>query len=197
MALLITFSEQQEIKPIASNSEDRFAQIMEETQINELQDLLGFQLYQDLTQNPTDSKYVTLLDGTTFTYCNQTIEMQGLKTVLAHYFFANYTRENGLQDTFSGHRIHQFPESNPINDVDKKKIESRARETAYKFWREVELYLNENRTTYEYWRCGPARKVFAPKIKRSSRPIMSTDFKFDTLASSKRHISKDNCGCIE
>ena len=195
MALLITFNEQQGIKPIADNSEKRFDQIMEETQTNELQDLLGFQLYQDLIQNPTDAKYVDLLDGTTFTYCDQTITMAGLKTVLAHYFYANYTRENPSHDTFSGHRIHQIPESNPINDVAQKKIESRARETAYKFWREVELFLNENRNTYEYWRCDSARKVFKPKIKRLSRPLTTSEVIGRNF--SKRHITGDNCGCIE
>lgn len=187
MALLITYNEQQTIKPIASNSQIRFAQIMEETQINELQDLLGFQLYQDLIKNPTDSKYATLLNGVDWTYNDQVIHMSGLKYVLAHYFFANYTRENQYKDTFSGHVSHNIPESNRVNDIEKNRIEKRARETAYKFWREVKLYLDNNGNTYAYWNRSSDSKVFRPKMKRLTQ--VQTNSYYDNNIFSKRHIT--------
>lgn len=175
MALLITFSEQQTIKPISANSEVRFAQIMEETQINELQELLGFKLYQDLTQNPTKEIYLDLLNGKVWEYCGQQIKMNGLKYVLAHYFYSNYIEENPLHDTYSGHMIHEIDEARTAPDTKLHKLKKRARETASKFWMEVKLYLDNNSDTYEYWRCSKRHGVFNPKIERLSKTETNTE----------------------
>ncbi len=169
MTLLITFNEQQSIKKISANNEDSFADIMEEVQTNELQDLLGFELYQDLINNPTSAKNVILLDGTTWIYNSQSIVMKGLKYVLAHYFIAQYAEEIRKKDTFSGYVKHNFDESNQVNENDRHKTEKRARETAAKFWNEVKLYLDNHNDTYTYWNCTESKTVFHPKIKRLTK----------------------------
>lgn len=169
MALLITSSECKTIKPFSDNNDSRYSQIMEEVQINELQDLLGFELYQDLINNPTSAQNVILLDGVDWEYNDQTIKMHGLKYVLAHYFYAVYTREIRKQDTFSGLVQHNFDESNQVSENDRRLTESRARETAAKFWNEVKLYLDNNSDTYTYWYCRGKRKVFNPKVRRLTK----------------------------
>lgn len=169
MALLITYSEQQTIKPISENNQSRFAQIMEEVQINELQELLGIELYQDLINNPTSAQNVILLDGTTWTYNSQSIVMKGLKYVLAHYFIAPYVDEIPKQDTFSGYVKHNFDESNQTNENEKHATKKRARETAMKFWREVELYLDNHQDTYTYWKCANSKNFARPKMRRLTR----------------------------
>jgi|GEM_PF-2384636 len=169
MALLITETETRTIKPFSENNSDRFEEIMEEVQINELQDLLGFELYQDLINNPASPQNAILLNGTIWTYNDQSLKMHGLKYVLAHYFNANYTREIRKQDTFSGLVQHNFDESNQVSENDRRLTESRARETAAKFWNEVRLYLDNNSDTYTYWYCGSGRKVFRPKMRRLTK----------------------------
>ena len=53
--LLWTYANQQTIKPIAANfPQTKFEQIMEETQVEDLQKLLGFEFYQDIIQNSGD-----------------------------------------------------------------------------------------------------------------------------------------------
>ena len=186
MALLITYNEQQAIKSISTNNEDRFSQIMEETQINELQSLLGWRLYQDLIQNPDSPQNVILLDGKTWTYDDQSIKMHGLKYVLAHYYYSNYASEIKKQDTFSGFVKHDFDESNPVTVNEQHATKKRARETAAKFWNEVKLYLNNNTDTYTYWYCKSDDKIFHPKISRLTKlhnndidTITDTNFKRD------------------
>lgn len=187
MSLLITFSEQQNIKPISPNSEPRFAQIMKETQINELQELLGFQLYQDLIQNPTSTNNNLLLNGAIWEYCGQKIKMHGLKYVLAHYFYSNYSRENKNHDTYSGQMIHQIAEAQHVSIQELNGIKKRARETASKFWQEVKLFLDNNTNSYPYWFCDKKRKgVFKPKISRLSRPVTNSEYEYML---SKRHTT--------
>ena len=169
MALLITYNEAQAIKSFSANNEDRFEDIMNEVQINELQELLGFQLYQDLTNNPTSAQNVILLDGVEWSYNDQTIKMNGLKHVLAHYFIANYTEEIKKQDTFSGYVKHDFQESNPTTVNEDHKTIKRARETAAKFWNEVKLYLDYNNNTYTYWNCADSQSFTKPKIRRLTK----------------------------
>lgn len=178
LQLLITLNEQQAIKPISTNSENRFNQIMLETQANDLQELLGFRLYNDLVRNRTTYKYLRLLNGTDWDYCGQTIHMSGLKYVLAHYFFSNYTRENGVNDTFSGHITHNWNEGERVSDNHRREIEKRAREIAFKYWNEVKLYLDNNSSTYKYWCYSTKGQVFKPKMKRLSRPVTNTERKY-------------------
>jgi hypothetical protein len=185
MALLITYNEAQAIKKFSSNNEDDYAQIMEEVQINELQELLGFELYQDLINNPTSAQNVILLDGTTWTYGSQSIVMKGLKYVLAHYFIAQYAEEIRKKDTFSGYVKHNFDESNQVTENDRHKTEKRARETAAKFWNEVKLYLDNHNDIYTYWNCSESKTVFHPKMRRltklhtNSINLVSTNSKRD------------------
>lgn len=173
---LITFSQQQTIKPISANNEDRFEQIMLETENTELQDLLGLELYNDVVLNPTTTENARLIAGLSWEYGNATIKMHGLKYVLAYYFYANYIYESDLQDTFSGVKIHRFDESNDADKSRKDKQAKRARENSGKYWTEVKLYLDNNSSDYPLWNCSATRKTYKPKISRLSRPIMNTDF---------------------
>lgn len=173
---LITFSQQQAIKPISSNNEQRFSSIMQDTETNELQDLLGMQLYNDMILYPTKTTNKRLLDGLSWVYGDAQLQMNGLKYVLAWYFYANYIHESDLQDTFSGVVVHNFDESRAADKSRKDKYASRARETAGKYWAEVKLYLDNNSDDYPLWLCDNKRKVFKPLIRRLSRPTMNTDF---------------------
>ena len=162
---LINYTTQQAIKPISANNEDRFEQIMVETEIKDLQPLLGVSLYQDLIQNSAEPKYVTLIEGTTWTLNGKPYIMKGLKYVIAYLFYANYVEQVAIADTFSGFVQHTFAESQHVEAVEKRRIASMNREIAARYWEECRLYLSNNIATYtEYMADG--EKVFSPKIQR-------------------------------
>ena len=165
MATLINFATQQLLKPISVNNENKFTQVMTETEVKDLQPLLGESLYQDLIQNASDAKYVTLLGGVEWELSGKTYKMSGLKYVLAYFFFANYYNEGQIADTFSGPVTHRFDESNPIEFKDKMQIISQTREIASRYWEEVKLYIENNLDTYTEW-MADGEKVFSPKIER-------------------------------
>ena len=165
MATLINYTTQQAIKPISANNEDRFEQIMLETEVKDLQPLLGVSLYQDLIQNRAEPKYVTLIEGTTWTLNGKPYIMKGLKYVIAYLFYANYVEQVAIADTFSGFVQHTFAESQHVEAVEKRRIASMNREIAARYWEECRLYLGNNIATYtEYMADG--EKVFSPKIQR-------------------------------
>ena len=165
MATLINYTTQQAIKPISANNADRFEQIMLETEVKDLQPLLGVSLYQDLIQNRAEPKYVTLIEGTTWTLNGKPYIMKGLKYVIAYLFYANYVEQVAIADTFSGFVQHTFAESQHVEAVEKRRIASMNREIAARYWEECRLYLSNNIATYtEYMAAG--EKVFSPKIQR-------------------------------
>ena len=165
MATLINYTTQQLIKPISENNAGRFEQIMVETEIKDLQPLLGVSLYQDLIQNSAEPKYVTLIEGTTWTLNGKPYIMKGLKYVIAYLFYANYVEQVAIADTFSGFVQHTFAESQHVEAVEKRRIASMNREIAARYFEEVRMYMNHANVTYSEY-IGDGEKVFSPKIQR-------------------------------
>jgi hypothetical protein len=64
MLLLLSFNEQNTIKPISLNNEDRYNQIATEVESLELDKLLGYAFYQAVAANPEN--YTDLLNGCSF-----------------------------------------------------------------------------------------------------------------------------------
>jgi hypothetical protein len=69
MNILWTQNEQQTIRPVSANNIDRkFNRLAELTQIKDLKPLLGYDMFQDLIQNSSETANAELLNGGTFTY---------------------------------------------------------------------------------------------------------------------------------
>ena len=64
---LLTYNQQQAIKPISANNERRYLQLQKDVEDVELPRLLGFKLAQLVQDNPLN--HVDLLDGSAFDYC--------------------------------------------------------------------------------------------------------------------------------
>jgi len=91
MTILWTKEEQTTIRPISANNIDRkFARLAELTMVKDLKPLLGFDMFQDLIQNSSETANAKLLAGGTYTYNGVTYTFDGLKYVLANFLFANY-----------------------------------------------------------------------------------------------------------
>lgn len=151
MAALWTYSEQQNIRPISANNEALFAKLALEVQVTELQDLLGFEFYQDMVQNPASTANATLLAGDSWTSGGITYTFNGLKYVLAYFFFARYITESRNFDTFVGLIRKELPEGEPLNEGSIRNLENKYRKIAGSYWKECEQYLIDNASDYLYF----------------------------------------------
>jgi len=166
MSALLSFNQQQSVKPIAANNESRFAQWSEEVQERELKKLIGTKLYQDLVNNSTSAIYLELLNGGTFVANDFTYTQLGLRYVLAFFIYSEYLSDSKLQDTFAGFVKKNIPESRQAEIGEIKAKQNRARQLAFGAWEEIKLFLDNNTDTYEYWECANVRKIYPPEITK-------------------------------
>jgi len=163
---IITYNQQQAIRPISANRSADYLQIAEETQENDLKRLLGVELYQDIVNNPTEAIYVTLLEGGTFEYNDFTYTQKGLRYVLAYLIYAEYINETRIFDTFSGLVKKNIPESDQAEHGEIKSKQLKYRQLALGAFEEIRLFLNQNTDTYTLWDSANEKKVFNPKITK-------------------------------
>ncbi len=175
MALILTLTQQQAIKPISPNQKTGFYdQLASETEENELRDLVGDALKQDLQENASDENNEKLLDGDAFKDCDgNTIKHKGLRFVLAYYNYANYVSESYIEDTYTGMIRKTRNDSAAIDAGDVKRLQVKARQIAEKEWKLIKQYLEENEDEYPLYNVGRKRpKTHLPKFKgvrRTSR----------------------------
>lgn len=162
MATLLSYSEQQSIKPISSNNQDKYDQIAKEVEEMELNKLLGPAFLQAV-QN-TQGDYVDLLSGSEFEDCyGNEISHKGLKYVLAYLNYSKYLLDSQIADTYSGFRYQNTPESIPIPSGDIRRMQESARALALESWSLIKDYLDQNTDNYPLYN-GKVRKVFRPRI---------------------------------
>ncbi len=170
MATLISYEEQQSIKPISENNAHRFGQIMFETEVKDIQPLLGVDLYQAMIQDrekeaaEREERFSDLIGGKIWETGGKVYNMRGLKYVLAYMFYANYMEQSSVADTFSGFVQHNFTESSQIDPIEKKRIVSMNREIAARYWDECKKYITANANIFPEF--GNTERVFSPKIFR-------------------------------
>ena len=155
MTILWTQSDQTAIRPISANNLTRkFDRLAELTQVKDLKPLLGYDMFQDLIQNSGTTANAALLAGGTFTYNGVTYTFDGLKYVLANFFFANYIVDN-LEDTFTGFVTKSNEDSQPASAGDKKNLRDLAVETAMQYWEDCKKYIEANSSLFPYYNCKP------------------------------------------
>lgn len=158
MTILWTQNEQQTIRPISANNLARkFDRLAELTQVKDLKPLLGYDMFQDLIQNSGTTANAALLAGGTFTYNGVTYTFDGLKYVLANFFFANYIVDN-VEDTFTGFVTKSNEDSQPASAGDKKNLRELALETAMQYWEDCKKYIEANSSQFPYYNCGPVSR---------------------------------------
>lgn len=157
MTTLWTQNEQQAIRPISANNLTRkFDRLAELTMIKDLKPLIGYDMFQDLIQNSTTTANAKLLDGGTFTHNGVTYTFDGLKYVLANFFFANYIVDN-LEDTFTGFVTKSNEDSQPASQGDKKNLRDLAIETALQYWEDCKKYIEANASDFPKYNCSKPR----------------------------------------
>jgi len=175
---LLTFSQQQAIKKISANNESSYDQLATEVEEKELQDLLGAALLQDLQDNPTSTANVKLLDGSTFTDCNDnTIKQKGIRWMLAYMNYSEYLGTSFANDTFSGFTQKIRSDSEQLSEGSIKRLQLSNRELALTQWLLIKSFLNENSDDYPLWIIADSRKPYTPKItgvRKTSTRVYTT-----------------------
>lgn len=165
MALLLTYSDQQAIKAMSANNEGKYSQIATETEENDLKDLLGVALLQDLQDNPTEKRNVTLLDGGDYENSyDQTIKFKGLRYIIAYLNYARYLGSSFVSDTFSGFVTKSRAESEPISEGTIKRLQNENRQVAMREWEILKEFLDLNTDTYTLWISMHSKKPGTPQI---------------------------------
>jgi hypothetical protein len=114
--------------------------IIIETQIQDIQPLLGEFLFNAVMNDPLD--YEDLLDGHAYTYSDMTFQNYGLKTVIAFYVYARLKMFGSSIDTpFSTVEKLEGADSRPISDKTKKDLYQMNRDSGFKIWQSVQNYL--------------------------------------------------------
>lgn len=161
--LLLTYSQQQQIKPISKNNVDKYNKIAEEIESFELKKLLGIKFLQAIQENPTN--YTNLLDEYTFEDADgNNIIHKGLKYVIAYLNFAKYVGESDIEDTFSGFVTKNRNESESLSEGRIKRLQEQNRQIALTEWDTIKYYLDLNYENYPLWNSSYTKKVFRPKI---------------------------------
>jgi hypothetical protein len=171
---LLTVQQQNNIKPLSPNwinnrkaagGKTNFEQLQEEVENKELRKLLGPALLYDIQQNPTDAKYVLLLDGDTYEDCNgNTVSFEGIRFQLSYMNYSKYVGISNIADTFTGMVVQNRAETTAVSEGGIKREQLDAREIALQDFELMEGYLNENDDTYTLWNCTNTKRVYTPKL---------------------------------
>lgn len=159
---LLTYQQQQAIKPIAKNNEKFYAQIELDAERLYLQKILGISFAQQIQANPEN--FIDLLDGCEFEYCSQTIRHEGLRFILAYYTYSEYVKNSDIQDTFTGMVQQNRIETTHVSSGRINAIRDSALQIADEALTVTKQYLNQNSTIYPLWYCSSSRKAHAPKL---------------------------------
>jgi hypothetical protein len=154
---LLTFSEQQNIKPLSNYSDKLFTQLENEASQYYTVKLFGYEMGQDIIANPED--YENLLKGGVFSYNNTNYNFRGYKYVLAYYIYLDYLKQISLKDSYTGivRKNHTHARDAGVGDI--KILENLAKRML-----EVELYLLNKYTVITYnrrlWSDGTNNSIF-------------------------------------
>lgn len=134
-----------------------------ERQNLDIQGLLGSSLYVDVITNLDADKYDHLLNGGTYTGCDNTLKMHsGLRRVLTHYAYASYVYRKSFVDVPFGVVIKQSQDSIPVPTNELRNLHDEHRDIAFRYWKQVADYLCASREVLTLWKgdciCGACNK---------------------------------------
>ncbi len=154
---LLTYSQQQAIKPISANLQNRYSQIEKEVEDMYLDKLLGVSFAQDVQSNPLN--YVDLLDGSTFTLNGETIKHKGIRYCLAYYLYAEYVGQSDVNDTYTGLRTQSREEAQPLQKGRIEIIRNQYLNLANDAFELIKSYLDVNQSIYPLYSTGKTKSV--------------------------------------
>jgi hypothetical protein len=165
MALLLSYAQQQAVKPITANNASKYDQFAAEVESLEIDKLLGPAFYQALVADPTNAEYVKILDAYQFTRADETtITHKGLRYVIAYLNYAKYIGESFVVDTFTGFVQKVRPDSERISSGDIKRLQQENKEIAFNAFALIREFIELNLDTYTLWTSVSDKKVSRPNF---------------------------------
>lgn len=152
---LITISDVQEFRKIDPKfNSDKFNAYVKEVQRKGLRNLLGDALYYAfMNSDRLTGTYETLLNGTTYTYSNQTIEFYGIKPFIIYHWLSIATREGDLFLTTHGAvNFTNNPQQHFEQSKEKQRIAAEYIDTANMYANDTIQFLNEHTSDYSLWK---------------------------------------------
>jgi hypothetical protein len=115
-----------------------------DAQFQDVAPLLGERLFNDVMTNP--ATYNDLLNGGTYDYNGITYTNYGLKAVISYYTYARYVYYGSNIDTpFSMVNKLEGSNSTPVSEKAKKDLYILNRDSAFKIWGSVKLFLERTK----------------------------------------------------
>ncbi len=131
--------------------DDVLNKFINDAQFLDIQDLLGVEMYYDLLQNSTETNYTTLLDTGAYTHNGKNYFNVGLRTVISYYANARYIKFGSVQDTPFSLVEKTNDWSERVTEKSKQVLYKENQQIAFKYWRNVEAFLNRNKSEYPLW----------------------------------------------
>ncbi len=145
------FGEYKRIPP-AILGDERLQTAVLNAQRGVIRDLLGKALYHDLINNRTVAKYVSLLDGATYSENGATVQFHGLKPAILWYAYAIALQDLSTTPTKAGLKVKEAVGGGTTVDQTALNDEkSRANAQGDMYAQEVREYLDANVSTYPLW----------------------------------------------
>jgi hypothetical protein len=158
---LVTLQDVQGLTPIPNsvpwNEIERYFDEAEWHDVRPFLNECGEDFWYIFTNNITDAKYQSLLNGTTYTNSQgNTIEFRGLKPAIVHYGYARYIEHSQLFATRSGMRMKIGDDSEPVSAKRLDYLASKERNDAYAYAEQAIDFL-EDSDDYDWTRSKAPR----------------------------------------
>ena len=137
-----------------SVKDDKINPYIDDAELLDLKPLLGNALYFDLAKNPTDAKYIALLDPKEFIINDITYKHQGLKKIISIFATARYRLFGSATDTAFGLVEKQHNDSVQVSGTTKRDLYTKEQQAATQYFADIALFLNNNTETYPLWNQG-------------------------------------------
>jgi hypothetical protein len=145
MALLITKTDIASYKDISLfTTDNRIDEYINDSQLQDLCPLLGYDFYFDVMKNISLTEYQFLLNGGDFIVNGNTWTHSGLRAVLSEFAYGRYTYFGGYNDTPNGNTIKTFEFSNPTQNDDRKDIWKECKQRANSYFDVIKVYLDQS-----------------------------------------------------
>jgi len=160
MNAIITITDIRELRRIPNQVEwtGDFENYVIEAQRFDIRPFLGDAMFYDMMENLTSAVYVDLLDGTEWTYAENTIQFDGLRVALAYFSFARYIQSNNVFMTRYGLVTKSTEHSEPVDEKTIARLVSQARNAANAIIEQAKLFLNNNIAVYTLWNSAASNK---------------------------------------
>lgn len=148
MANIITATEFAAFRNISSKIDTKkIDEAIQQAEDSDLNDILGGFFF-DVQKNKDDATYTDLMNGSEFTYCDETFIHKGIKVMLADYAYARYVYTKNVNDTAHGFVAKNYQDGITTDRNVLKDLAKQAQIDAGIKFRTIEKYILSEPTLF-------------------------------------------------